>query len=61
MNERIKKILAEIYEVDVETADFSDMSKSEILSEILTNEGIIGYTYWIVNLIRDIYGVTLDN
>ena len=61
MNERIKKILAEIHEVDVETADFSDMSKSEILSEILTNEGIIGYTYWIVNLIRDIYGVTLDN
>lgn len=61
MNERIKKMLAEIYEVDVETADFSEMSKSEILSEILNNEGIVGYTYWIINLIRDIYGVTLEN
>ena len=60
MNERIKELLAEIYEVDVETADFSQMSKTEILSAILTYEGIIGYTGWIINLIQDIYGVTLE-
>ena len=59
MNERIKKLLAEIYEVDAETEDFSQMSKTEILSEILTYEGIIGYTGWIIELIQDIYGVTL--
>ena len=59
MNERIKKLLAEIYEVDADAADFSDMSKREILEEILNYEGITGYTDWILKVIQDIYGVTL--
>ena len=63
MNERIKKMLAEVYEVMYEENkdEFDHMSKREILEEILNYEGITGYTDWIINLIQDIYGVSLEN
>lgn len=59
MNERIKKMLTEIYEAN--EAEFTHMSKREILEEILNYEGITGYTDWIINLIQDIYGVSLED
>lgn len=42
-------------------AEVGYTSKRESLEAILEYEGIIGYTDWIINLIQDIYGVTLEN
>lgn len=59
MNERIKKILME--DCEMSEAEIAITSKREALEAILNYEGIIGYTGWIINLIQDIYGVTLEN
>lgn len=59
MNERIKKILLE--DCEMSEAEIAIISKREALEAILNYEGIIGYTGWIINLIQDIYGVTLEN
>ena len=59
MNERIKNILME--DCGMSEAEVSYTSKRESLEAILEYEGIIGYTDWIINLIQDIYGVTLEN
>ena len=59
MNERIQKILME--DCEMSEAEIAITSKREALEAILEYEGIIGYTDWIINLIQDIYGVTLEN
>ena len=58
MDERIKNILME--DCGMSEAEVSYTSKRESLKAILEYEGIIGYTDWIINLIQDIYGVTLE-
>lgn len=58
MDERIKNILME--DCGMSEAEVSYTSKRESLEAILEYEGIIGYTDWIINLIQDIYGVTLE-
>ena len=57
MDERIKKILME--DCEMSETDIAVISKREALEAILNYEGITGYTEWIINLIQDIYGVTL--
>lgn len=59
MDERIKNILME--DCGMSEAEVIYTSKRESLEAILEYEGIIGYTDWIINLIQDIYGVTLEN
>ena len=58
MNERIKQILME--DCELSEAEIAITSKREALEAILNYEGIIGYTGWIIDLIQDIYGVTLE-
>ena len=59
MDERIKKILME--DVGMSEAEIADISKRGALNAILVYEGIIGYTKWIIDLVQDIFGVSLDN
>lgn len=59
MNERIKKILME--DVGISEAEIADMGKRSVLNAILVEEGIVGYTKWIIELVQDIFGVSLDN
>lgn len=58
-NERIKNILMEDCEMDEKEISYT--SKREALEAILNYEGIIGYTTWIIDLIEDIYGVSLED
>lgn len=58
MDERIKKMLLE--DCGMSEAEVGYTSKREALEAILEYEGIIGYTGWIIDLIQDIYGVTLE-
>lgn len=59
MDERIKRILME--DCAISEAEIAEMSKRGILNAILVEEGIIGYTGWIIELVQDIFGVSLDN
>lgn len=58
-NERIKKILVE--DCEMSESEVAITSKREALEAILNYEGIVGYTGWIIDLIHDIYGVSLEN
>jgi len=57
-SEYIRKILVEDCELSEEA--IANLSKHGALESILCYEGIIGYTAWIINLIEEIYGVTLN-
>lgn len=57
-SEYIKKILVEDCEIPEE--NIANLSKHGALEVILCYEGIIGYTSWIINLIEEIYGVSLE-
>ena len=57
-DKRIMNMLMEDCELTEEY--ISTMTKGEALEAILTYEGFIGYTSWIIRLIEDIYDVTLE-
>lgn len=59
MNERIKKILME--DCGMSESEVAITSKREALRAILNYEGMSGYTGWIINLVQDIYGVSLED
>lgn len=64
MEQWVKDKLEEIYDdkgcLDTLESDLKTRSNYGFLNEILSYEGIIGYTRWILDLIEGIYGITLE-
>lgn len=56
-NERVTKMLMEC---EVEEGQIDSMDKKVALDIILSYEGFIGYTDWIIGLVEDVYGVSLE-
>lgn len=63
-NEAVLKSLRNIEDLDINDTsrdeEFQNMDPREVLDIILRYEGIIGYTSWILELIKNIYKVELD-
>lgn len=63
-NEAVLKSLRNIEDMDINDTsrdeEFQYMTPREVLDTILRYEGIIGYTSWILELIKNIYKVQLD-
>lgn len=63
-NEAVLKSLRSIEDMDINDTsrdeEFQNMDPRQVLDTILSYEGIIGYTSWILELIRNIYNVQLD-
>ena len=56
-NERVTKMLMEC---EVEEEQINSMDKKVVLDTILSYEGFIGYTDWIIGLVEEVYGVSLE-
>lgn len=63
-NEAVLKSLRSIEDMDINDTsrdeEFQNMDPREVLDIILSYEGIIGYTSWILELIKNIYNIQLD-
>lgn len=56
-NESVKEMLMEC---EVEEEQINSMDKKVALDTILSYEGFLGYTDWIIGLVEDIFGVSLE-
>lgn len=64
-NEAVLKSLRDIEDMNINDTsrdeEFQNMTPREVLDTLLRYEGIIGYTSWILELIKNIYKVQLDD
>lgn len=63
-NEAVLKSLRNIEDMDINDTsrdeEFQNLDPRQVFDTILRYEGIIGYTSWILELIKNIYKVQLD-
>lgn len=63
-NEAVLKSLRSIEDMNINDTsrdeEFQNMDPRKVLDMILSYEGIIGYTSWILELIKNIYNIQLD-